>query len=52
MSKKTQKWAVPLIAVVLGMLLGAILSWFLQRWTSGSSFNRLGNVSVVRTFFP
>ena len=25
MSKKTQKWAVPLIAVVLGMLLGAIL---------------------------
>lgn len=25
MSKKTQKWAVPLIAVFLGMLLGAIL---------------------------
>ena len=25
MSKKTQNWAVPLIAVLLGMLVGAIL---------------------------
>ena len=30
MSKKTQNWAVPLIAILLGMLVGAVLMSFLN----------------------